>query len=132
MAALRILLATDGSSGAGQALRLLTSSLEPDGVASVEVLSIVPRGAGFAPAGTSDADLTMLERGHREAAEQFVRAAAERLRAAGFAAGRLGRERAPRGAMRPAVAAAAAGVAAAALTAEAVTRRLRSSGARHS
>ena len=86
MVALRILLATDGSSGAGQALQLMTSSLEPDGIASVEVLSVVPGGAGFAPAGSSGGDFATLERGHREAAERVVSAAAERLRAAGFAA----------------------------------------------
>ena len=86
MAALRILLATDGSSGAGQALRLLTSSLEPDGVASVEVISVVSRAANWPAAGSTDAHKALLERGHRDEAERHVHDAAELLRAAGFEA----------------------------------------------
>lgn len=86
MAALRILLATDGSSGAGQALQLMTSSLEPDGVASVEVVSVVPRVADWPAAGSTDARQTLLERGHQDEAEQHVHDAAEQLRAAGFEA----------------------------------------------
>ena len=86
MAALRILLATDGSSGAEQALQLLTSSLEPDGVASVEVISVVPRASSLPADESSGAGHALLERGQRHAAEQHVHEAAELLRAAGFEA----------------------------------------------
>ena len=86
MVGLRILFATDGSTGAGQALQLLTSSFEPSGVESVEVISVVPRvprGPEAEPGATSP---TLIEQVHRDAAEQYVRGAAGLLRAGVFEA----------------------------------------------
>lgn len=84
MAGMRILFATDGSAGADQALRLLTSSLVLGGVESVEVISIVPRASGERDRGSADVPQALLEESHYNAAEQLVRRAAEVLRAAGF------------------------------------------------
>lgn len=77
-----ILFATDGSTGAGQALSLLTSSFEPDDVETVEVISVALQ----VPAPDRAAAHVLIEQRHRDAAEQLVHAAAERLRAAGFEA----------------------------------------------
>lgn len=85
-AGVRILFATDGSTRAGQALQLLTSSFDPSGVESVEVISVVPQVPGRPDAGSSDAPQALLEQGQREAAEQHVHGVAEHLRAAGFEA----------------------------------------------
>jgi len=83
---MRILFATDGSTGAGQALQLLTSSFEPSGVDPVEVISVVPRVPGGPGAGSGPTPHTIIEQSHRDAAKQQVHAAAQRLRAAGFEA----------------------------------------------
>ena len=86
MNGMRILFATDGSTGAGQALQLLTSSFEPAGVEAVEVISIalrVPRGPDV---GSTDAPQALLEQGQWDAAERLVHGAADLLRAAGFEA----------------------------------------------
>ena len=77
-----ILFATDGSTGAGQALRLLTSSFEPGDVNTVEVISVALQ----VPAPDRATAHSLIEQRHRDAAEQLVHAAAERLRAAGFEA----------------------------------------------
>ena len=61
MAGMRFLFATDGSTGAGQALRLLTSSFEPSGVESVEVISVVPLVLRGPDAGPSDAAHAVIE-----------------------------------------------------------------------
>ena len=86
MAGMRFLFATDGSTGAGQALRLLTSSFEPSGVESVEVISVVPLVLRGPDAGPSDAAHAVIEQGQRDASEQHVHGAAELLRGAGFEA----------------------------------------------
>jgi nucleotide-binding universal stress UspA family protein len=86
MAGMRILFATDGSTGAGQALQLLTSSFEPAGVTSVEVIKVVPRVSGGPDAGSTDAPRALLEHGLWDEAAQHVHGAAELLRAGGFEA----------------------------------------------
>lgn len=86
MVGMRILFATDGSTGAGQALQLLASSLVPGGVESVEVISIVPRVSGEPDRGSDDVPQALLEQSRYNAAEQLVRRAAEALRAAGYEA----------------------------------------------
>ena len=79
---MRILFATDGSTGAGQALRLVTSSFEPGGVETVEVISV----ALHAPPPDRAATHVVIEEHYRDAADQLVKVSAERLRAAGFEA----------------------------------------------
>jgi nucleotide-binding universal stress UspA family protein len=86
MAGMRMLFATDGSTGAGQALQLLASSFEPGGVEFVEVISVVGLVPGVPTAERSEAPFRFIEQARRDAAEQLVRGAAERLRAAGFEA----------------------------------------------
>ncbi len=83
MAALRILFATDGSTGAGQALQMLVSSFQPAGT-TVEVISVTPRGGGEPDAGSARAPLALLERRRGDEAERRVHGAAEQLRSAGF------------------------------------------------
>jgi nucleotide-binding universal stress UspA family protein len=83
MAALRILFATDGSTGARQAQQLLASSFEPEGT-TVEVISVVPNVAGRPGADAIDVPDTLLGQSHSDAAEHDVRAAAVMLRSAGF------------------------------------------------
>lgn len=78
MADVRILFATDGSSGAGQALQLLASSFEPDRTA-VEVISVVPGSDA-----RSDAGRDVLDQGRRDQAARHVHEAALLLRTAGF------------------------------------------------
>ncbi len=86
MTGMRILFATDGSTGAGQALQLLASSFEPGGVEIVEVISVLPRVPGGPGASSADAPQTLVEQGHQEAAEHHVHGAAEHLKAIGFEA----------------------------------------------
>ena len=84
MNGLRILFATDGSPGAGRALSLLKSSLDPAGVETVEVLSVVQAVSQHGqPAGDAAAAGLIGESRH-EAATRVVAAAAAVLRAAGF------------------------------------------------
>ena len=86
MAGMRILFATDGSTGAEQALQLLTSSFEPGGVESVDVISVALL-AERQPDRESGTTLqALIEQRHRVTAEQSVHAAAELLRTAGFEA----------------------------------------------
>ncbi len=86
MTGMRILLATDGSTGAGQALQLLASSFEPAGVETVEVISVVRRISREPEAETGATSHAIVEQNHRDAAQQHVQASAELLRAAGFKA----------------------------------------------
>ncbi len=83
MAALRILFATDGSTGAAQALQLLVSSFEPART-SVEVISVVPRVASEPGAGSTESRRALLGRRRGDEAERHVGGAAELLRSAGF------------------------------------------------
>ena len=80
---LRILFATDGSTGAGQALQLLVSSFEPAGT-TVEVISVAPRVGGGPDAGSTEGPHALLGQSHRDVAERHVHGAVERLRSAGF------------------------------------------------
>ncbi|MEX1170075.1 MAG: universal stress protein [Chloroflexota bacterium] len=84
MADLSILLATDGSPGAGQALQLLTSSFEPTRVTDVEVISVVSHLQHEPEQGSGAASRTLLEQRHQDAARQHAHTAADLLRAAGF------------------------------------------------
>lgn len=89
---LRILFATDGSPGAGHALELLTSSFEPAGLATVEVISVVRQHQPGPEHGADTAARTLIEQDHRAAAGQHVAAAARTLRAAGFVADEIVRD----------------------------------------
>lgn len=83
MGALRILFATDGSAGAGEALQLLVSSFEPAWT-TVEVISVAPRVAGGPDAESAGGPQAVLGQSHRDVAERHVHGAAELLRTAGF------------------------------------------------
>lgn len=86
MDGLRVLLATDGSPGAGQALELLMSSFEPMGLATVEVISVVHQPQDRPERGAGAAVQALIEQVQRDAAERHVAAATDRLRAEGFEA----------------------------------------------
>ena len=82
----RVLYATDGSSGAEQALELLIGCFEPSGVETVEVISVVARvarGLGSRPE-EAGAPETIIDAAHSEAAQRIVRDASQRLQEAGF------------------------------------------------
>lgn len=86
MADTRILLATDGSAGAQRALELVTSSFEPGGVRSIEVISVVARAVSTPEAWAEATPRQALEQSHRAAARQRAEAAVETLAASGFRA----------------------------------------------
>jgi nucleotide-binding universal stress UspA family protein len=83
---MRILFATDGSTGAGQALQLLASSFDPSGVATVEVIAVARQPRDRPGSESGRASQALLEQSHRDTAKQQVHAAADLLRAAGFEA----------------------------------------------
>ncbi len=88
MTGLRVLFATDGSTGAEDALELLIASFEPGGVEEVEVLSVVPRVTRWPGPGREDhGPISIIDSAHRAAAEATVQAAGDRLAAAGLRAG---------------------------------------------
>ncbi len=85
---MRILYATDGSQGAVSALDLIVTSLAPDRVEHVEVVSVAPPPPAWRsgrPTGHPLAERPW-ETGHRLAAEAAVQQAIDRLRAGGFVA----------------------------------------------
>ena len=85
---MRILYATDGSPGAVSALDLIVTSLAPDRVEHVEVVSVappLPAWRSVRPTGHPLGEQPW-EAGHRLAAEAAVQQAIDRLRAGGFAA----------------------------------------------
>ena len=81
-----ILFATDGSTGAGQALQLLASSFDPSGVATVEVIAVARQPQDWPQNESGSASQALLEQSHRDSAKRHVHAAADLLRAAGFEA----------------------------------------------
>lgn len=83
---MRILFATDGSTGAGHALQLLESSFDPSGVASVEVIAVARQPQDWPEHESGSASQALLEESHRDTARQYVHVAADLLRAAGFEA----------------------------------------------
>lgn len=87
MTGLRVLFATDGSTGAEDALSLLIASFEPGRVEQVEVLAVVPRATRWpAPGREEHGPISIIDSAHRAAAESVVRDAGARLVAAGFRA----------------------------------------------
>lgn len=86
-ATIRVLYATDGSTGAEDALALLIASFEPAGVEEIEVLSVVPRTTRWPQPGREEhGPISVIAAAHRAAAEATVKAAVDRLEAAGFRA----------------------------------------------
>lgn len=81
---LGILFATDGSSGAQDALALMASSFEPQGVSGVDVLTVVPDLGSWRAGKARNVPMDLLRVSQREAAEKVASEAAERLRGAGF------------------------------------------------
>ena len=86
MVPMRILFATDGSTGAGQALQLLASSFDPSGMASVEVIAVAGQPQDSPKNESGSASQALLEQNRRDTARQHVHVAADLLRAAGFEA----------------------------------------------
>lgn len=84
MTAISMLFATDGSSGADEALGLLLTSFDPAGVHVVEVMSVTRSVAAYRSGAESRAAASSLATGHQQAAEAVVHLAAQRLRDAGF------------------------------------------------
>lgn len=84
MTTISILLATDGSDGADQALDLLVATFDPAGVRVVDVLSVSEIGAAFRPGAEPVAAASALSAGHLQAAESIAQRTAIRLRDAGF------------------------------------------------
>jgi nucleotide-binding universal stress UspA family protein len=88
MTGLRVLFATDGSTGAEDALGLLIASFEPGGVDEVEVLTVVPRVTRWPGSGREDhGPVSVIDAAHRAAAEATVQTALDRLDSAGFRSG---------------------------------------------
>lgn len=85
MTPITVLYATDGSPGAGQALDLLLASFAPAGLHLVDVISVSATAVPRPPAGDQGTSGATLEAGYRQAAEEVVHLAAQRLREAGFA-----------------------------------------------
>jgi len=86
-ATIRVLCATDGSTGAEKALELLIANFEPDGVEEIEVLSVVPRVTRWPGPGREDhGPISLIDAAHRAAAEATATASVARLDAAGFKA----------------------------------------------
>lgn len=86
-ATIRVLYATDGSTGAQDALELLIASFRPDGVEEIEVLSVVAGVTRWPGPGREDhGPISVIDAAHRAAAEATVTAAVDRLEAAGFRA----------------------------------------------
>ena len=83
---MRILFATDGSTGAGRALQLLASSFDPSGVATVEVIAVARHPQDRPESESGSASQAFLEQSHRDAARQHVDLTADLLRTAGFEA----------------------------------------------
>lgn len=84
MSGLRVLLATDGSTGADEAVALLASSFDPKGVALVEVLSVVRRNDPAHGHQAGETPLTLVEAEEERFARAVTDAAREHLVAAGF------------------------------------------------
>ena len=84
---MRILYATDGSRGAVSALDLIVTSLAPDRVEHVEVVTVAPPPPAWPSVRPTGDPLVegAWETGHRLAAEAPVQPAIDRLRAGGFA-----------------------------------------------
>jgi nucleotide-binding universal stress UspA family protein len=81
---MRILVATDGSTGAGHAVRLLASSFDPSGVATVEIMAVTHQLQDRPGIEADRASQAFLEQWHRDTATQHVHEAGNLLRAAGF------------------------------------------------
>ncbi len=87
MTGLRVFFATDGSTGAVDAMQMLIASFEPGGVEEIEVLAVAPQVTRWPGPGREDHGPSLvLDAAHRAAAEATVKAAVDRLEAAGFRA----------------------------------------------
>ena len=81
----RILYATDGSTGAAEALELLISSFDPAAVEAVEILAMAPQLVRWPGPGREDhGPIHVVEAVHRDDAERAVETASSRLAGAGF------------------------------------------------
>ncbi len=81
----RILYATDGSVGAGEALELLIASFDPAAIETVEVLAVAPQLAHWPGPGREDhGPILVVEAAHRDDAQRVVSTACDRLTSAGF------------------------------------------------
>ena len=84
---LRVILATDGSTGSDDALTMLIASFNPAGISEIEVLAVVPQVTRQPTPGREDhGPVLIIEAAHRAAAEATVAAAVERLENVGFRA----------------------------------------------
>ncbi len=85
MTGLRVILATDGSSGSDDALSMLIATFKPVGVAEIEVLAVVPHVTRWPAPGREDhGPIIIIDAAHRAAADAAVQAAVERLEQARF------------------------------------------------
>jgi len=87
MTGLRVILATDGSTGSDDALTMLIASFKPGAIAEIEVLAVVPQVTRWPAPGREDhGPILIIEAAHRAAAEATVAAAVKRLDKVGFRA----------------------------------------------
>ena len=87
MTGLRVILATDGSTGSDDALSMLIASFKPTGIAEIEVLAVVPQATRWPAPGREDhGPILIIDAAHRAAAEATVAAGVGRLEKARFRA----------------------------------------------